>query len=175
MYRLFLRNGLGIGDGPNRRRFTDMRKELQALKVAYLKSLKYSTGIWLTVQELDGLPMNSIAGLKTGDGKNPGRVWLPFKKPHFKYAIRIIQGRSTRRKIFIGRDNRCLDNVPRLKATVLLRDEAARLLGYSNHAEFKFMERMAESTYSINPLIKDVKNMLTPHARLESETLSKLK
>jgi len=51
-------------------------------------------------------------------------------KPHIEYALRFVQSEATRLKVFVGYDNRCLDNVPRLKKTIILRNEAARLLGY---------------------------------------------
>jgi metallopeptidase MepB len=126
----FLRNGLGIQGSSERRCFGEAKKELQELKVAYLKSLNRSTGIWVTIRELDGFPRDSLESLKTGDGENASRVWLPFMKPHIEYALRFVQSEATRLKVFVGYDNRCLDNVPRLKKTIILRNEAARLLGY---------------------------------------------
>jgi hypothetical protein len=49
------------------------------LKVAYFRSLNTSSGIWLTAEELDGLPMDSFFSLKIGDGMNASKVFLPFK------------------------------------------------------------------------------------------------
>ena len=174
-YRAFLDNGLGIEDGPDRRRFTDIQKELRDLRVAYLKSINTTSGIWLTVQELDGLPMDSLASLKAGTEENIGKVWLPYKKPHFEHAIRFVRSGTTRQRIFIGHDNRCLDNVARLKRTILLRDEAARLRGYPNYAETKIEQNMAKSTEFVNDFIDDIKGGLTPIAKMELDALKKLK
>ena len=174
-YRTFLDNGLGIKDGPDRRRFTDIRAERRELRVAYLKSLNTTSGIWLTVQELDGLPQDSLASLKVGTEENTGKMWLPFKKPHFEHAIRFVRSGTTRQRIFVGHDNRCLDNVARLKRTILLRDEAARLRGYLNHAEAKIEQKMAKSTEFVNDFIDDIKERLTPIAKLELDELKKLK
>jgi metallopeptidase MepB len=175
MHQAFLRNGLGITDGPNRRRFAVIQKELQELRVAYLKSLNTTTGIWLTNQELDGFPMESLSSLKTGDGENAGKVFLPLKKPHFEHALRFVRCQATRQKIYIGHDNRCLDNVPRLKAAILLRDEAARLRGYPSHAEFQLVTKMAESTGFVNDFLNDLKERLTPIAKMELSALVELK
>jgi hypothetical protein len=49
--------------------------------VAYLKSLNTSTGVWLRVQELDGLSMESLASLKVGDGEHFDKVWLSLRNP----------------------------------------------------------------------------------------------
>ena len=171
----FLSSGLGIKDASDRRRFAEIQKELRELKVAYLKSLNASTGIWLTVEELDGLPIESLDSLKAGVEENTGKVWLPLKKPHLEHALRFVWNETTRRKIYIGHDNRCLDNVPRLKRTIILRDEAARLCGYLNHAEFSLEKKMAESTDFVNSFLNDIKESLTPIARLELNALLELK
>jgi metallopeptidase MepB len=81
MHQAFLDNGLGIEEGSNRCRFTQIQTELRELSVAYLKSLNTSTGVWLRAQELDGLPMESLTSLKVGDGEYPGKVWLPLRNP----------------------------------------------------------------------------------------------
>lgn len=171
----FLSSGLGIKDASDRRRFTEIQKELRELRVAYLKSLNASTGIWLTVEELDGLPMESLASLKAGVEENAGKMWLPFKKPHVEHASRFVRSEKTRRKIYVGSDNRCLDNVPRLKKTILLRDEAARLREYPSHAEFSLQKKMAESTGFINAFLNNIKESLAPIARLELNALVELK
>jgi len=174
-YRAFLDNGLGIGDGNDRRRFTEIQTELRELRVAYLKSLNKTSGIWLTTQELDGLPKDSLASLKVGIEENAGKVWLPYKKPHFEHAIRFVRSGTTRQQIYIGHDNRCLDNVPRLKRTILLRDEAARLRGYPNHAEAKIEQNMSKSTEFVNDFINDLREGLTPIAKIELDKLMSLK
>jgi Zn-dependent oligopeptidase len=80
-----------------------------------------------------------------------------------------------RQRIYVGHDNRCLDNVPRLKKKIPLRDEAARLLGYPNHAECQLEEKMAESTDFVNAFLKDIKEKLTPIAKLKLDALLNLK
>jgi metallopeptidase MepB len=143
MHQAFLRNGLGIADGQDRNRFTIVKKELQDSKVAYLKSLNTSSGIWLTAKELDGLPMESFFSLEIGDGKNASKVFLPFKKPHLERAKHFVKSETTRRQIYVGHDSRCF---PRLKRAIVLRDEAARLQGYPKSRPSRTRAKMAESS-----------------------------
>jgi len=72
---------LGIDEGLNRCRFTQIQTELRELRVAYLKSLNTSTGVWLRVQELDGLPMESLTSLKVRDGEHSDKGWISLRNP----------------------------------------------------------------------------------------------
>ena len=89
--------------------------------------------------------MESFFSLEIGDGKNAGKVFLPFKKPDLEHAMQFVRSETTRWQIYVGHDNRCF---PRLKRAIVLRDEAARLQEYQNHAQFVLEQKMAESTDS---------------------------
>jgi metallopeptidase MepB len=91
MHQAFLRNGLGIADVQDRNRFTVIKKELQELRVVYLKSLNTSNGIWLTAEELNGLPIESLTFLKIGDGENAGKVVSSFQETPFGACIAVRQ------------------------------------------------------------------------------------
>ena len=176
-HRAFVKNGLKIEAGPNRFRFAEITKELQELKIAYGKSLNSSSGLWFTPEELDGFPSEMLAGLKIGEKEavNEGKVWLPLKRSYLDVALRHVTNSDTRRSAYIANDNRCLDNVSRLKRTILLRDEAARLLGYQNHAALKLEENMTRPTEKVYEFIRDARTRLVPSAREDIEALLALK
>lgn len=176
-HRAFIKNGLQIEAGPKRVRFAEIRRELQELKIAYEKSLNANSGLWLTVGDLDGFPSEMLAALKVGEmgTANEGKVWLPLKRSYLDVALRHVTVSDTRRSAYVANDNRCLDNVPRLKRTILLRDEAARLLGYQNHAASKLEENMTRPTEKVHEFICDVRERLGPSARKDLEALLTLK
>jgi metallopeptidase MepB len=174
-HREFERNGMGIKDIEKRNKFIEVRRELYEKTVAARKSLNASAGIWFTQSELDGLHEHTLNGLKGGDGENAGKLWLPLKKPHLETALKYARNATTRRRVYVGNDNRCMDNVPRYREIVLLRDEAARLLGYANHAEFQLEVKMAGSVDFVNDFIDDLRERLTPVAKLQLQALRKLK
>ncbi|CZR65451.1 related to metallopeptidase MepB [Phialocephala subalpina] len=171
----FARNGMGIEDAEKRARFTEIKKELHEKLIAARKSINTSAGTWLDIEDLDGLPENTLKGLKSGEGENEKKLWLPFKKPYLDTVLKYATNPATRRKIYIGNDNRCPDNVPRLKEIVLLRDEAARLLGYKNHAEFQLEVKMAASTDFVNDFLNNIREKLTPIAMVQLQALKELK
>lgn len=91
-----------------------------------------------------------------------GELWVPFKKPHFATVMKYAKSSNARQKLYVGNDNRCLDNVPRLKGIVLLRDEAARLLGYKNHAEYQIEVKMVTSKNFVSDFLEDLRDKLIP-------------
>ncbi|KAF8858575.1 thimet oligopeptidase [Acephala macrosclerotiorum] len=173
-HREFARNGMGL-DPEKRVRFAEIKKELYEKLIASRKSINASAGIWFSLEELEGLPEHTLKSLELGNGENQGKLWLPFKKPHLETALKYVTNPATRKKIYVGNDNRCLDNVPRLKEIVLLRDESARLLGYEHHAEFQLEAKMVESTNFVNDFLSDFREKLTPIAREQLDALKRPK
>lgn len=57
----------------------------------------------------------------------------------------------------------------------MLRDEAARLLGYPNHAAFVLEERMAKTPETVNSFLEDLQKRLKSGAQKELERLKELK
>lgn len=69
----------------------------------------------------------------------------------------------------------CNQNVPLFKEAILLRDEAARLLGYPDHASFRIEEKMAKTPQTVFDFLGDLRTRLTPGGLKEIEHLLELK
>lgn len=69
----------------------------------------------------------------------------------------------------------CNDNVPLFKETIILRDEAARLLGYPNHAAFRIEDKMAKTPKTVTDFLSDLRTQLAPGGAKEVEHLKQLK
>ncbi len=98
-------------------------------------------GIWFTPAELDGVPEDVLSGLEKGKGENEGKLRLTFKYPDLFPALKYAKNAETRKRVSIGNENKCNSNVPLFKEAMVLRDEAARLLGYPNHAAFRIEDK----------------------------------
>src|SRR3569833_461538 len=48
-------------------------------------------------------------------------------------------------------------NIPLFREVMILRDEAARLLGYPNHAAFRIEEKMAKTPETVEEFLKDLR------------------
>ncbi|KAL8677971.1 MAG: hypothetical protein Q9186_005637 [Xanthomendoza sp. 1 TL-2023] len=172
----FIRNGLGLPVGEKRDRFKEIKKRLSDIGIAFSKSLNEEKGgLWFTPEELDGTPGDVTAGFEKGDGDNAGKLRMTFKYPDLFPVLKYCKNMETRRKVFIANENKCNDNVPLFREAIDLRDEAARLLGYPNHAAFKIEDKMAKTPKTVDDFLGDLRERLTKGGASEKATLNALK
>ncbi|KAI1177895.1 peptidase family M3 [Nemania sp. FL0916] len=172
----YIRNGLGLPKGPQRDRFKEIKKRLSQIGIQFQKTLNEEDGgLWFTKEELDGVPDDVIGGLEKGTGENEGKVKLSFKYPDLFPALKFAKNPETRKKVFIANENKCNENVPLFKEAILLRDEAARMLGYANHAAFRIEDKMAKTPETVNTFLSDLRTKLAPGGVTEQAHLRELK
>jgi metallopeptidase MepB len=159
-HQYFLRNGLGIENEKQRARFTQIQTLLQEKTLEAQQCIKQSHGLWLSAEELKGYPNSSLLALERGEGENEAKLWFPLKRAQIARALRFVETESTRRRIYIANDNRCLENVPRLKEIILLRDKSARLLGLSNYMDLSVLDKMADSADLVNNYVSELRKKL---------------
>lgn len=174
----YVRMGLGIPAGPKRDRFKEIKKRLSELSITFQKNLnEEQDGLWLTPKELEGVPEDVTGGLKKGEAgtENEGKLRLTYKYPDLFPTQKYCKVAETRHKVFLGNENKCNDNVKLFKEAIVLRDEAARLLGYPDHATFRIEDKMAKTPKTVNDFLGDLKSRLAPGGVKEIEQLKKLK
>lgn len=172
----YIRMGLGIPAGPQRDRFKDIKKRLSELSITFQKNLNEEAGgLWFTDAELEGVPEDVLANLKKGEGEHDGKLWLTFKYPDLFPTLKYCKNAETRRKLFIANENKCNQNVELFKEAILLRDEAARLLGYPNHATFRIEDKMAKTPKTVDDFLGDLRTRLAPGGEKEIAALKELK
>ncbi|XWX01200.1 hypothetical protein V2A60_009226 [Cordyceps javanica] len=152
--------GLLLPAGPERDRFKEIQLELTRLTIEARNNANGETGgIFFTPEELAGIPESSvnISELEKGTGENEGKVKVGFKPnisiPLMEHATRP----ETRRDYYIAKENKLNINTPLFKKILLLRDEAARLVGYKDHASLKISEKMAKTTDNVNTFLADMR------------------
>lgn len=196
----YITNGLGIPKGPNRDRFKEIKMRLSQIQIEFQKNLNEENGgIWFTAKQLEGVPEDVLQGLEKGEGDNEGMMRLSFKYPDLFPALKFAVHAETREKVFIENENKvflpfiasfsfwvymgmltggnvkCNANVPLFKEAIVLRDEAARLVGYPNHAAFRIEDKMAKTPETVNEFLDDLRTQLTPGGAKEVEHLLELK
>ncbi|OJJ58365.1 hypothetical protein ASPSYDRAFT_46385 [Aspergillus sydowii CBS 593.65] len=175
-HQSFIRNGLGLPAGPKRDRFKEIKKRLSLISIEFGKNLNEENGgIWFTPEELDGVPEDVLSGLKKGEGENEGKLWLTFKYPDLFPTMKYAKNPETRKKVMIQNENKCNQNVPLFREAIVLRDEAARLLGYPNHAAFRIEDKMAKTPKTVDDFLSDLRSRLTDGGRKEIAQLLELK
>ncbi len=146
------------------------------------------------------MPNDVLEGLEKGAGENEWQVKLSFKDPDLIPALKFVQNEEVRKKIFIGNENKVShwyfppfpSTIPMLNWTmltckqynanvllfqeiVILRDEAARMLGYPDHASFEIEKRLAKTPKTVLDFLGDLRTQLTPRGAKETEYLKDLK
>lgn len=175
-HKNFIRNGLGLPVGPKRDRFKEIKKRLSQISIIFQKNLnEESGGLWFTPDELSGVPEDVISGLKKGEGADSGKLWLSFKYPDLFPTLKYATNAVTRKTVLIANENKCNQNVPLFREAVVLRDEAARLLGYPNHAAFRIEDKMAKTPKTVDDFLGDLRSRLTAGGISEIKTLLALK
>jgi metallopeptidase MepB len=172
----YIRYGLGVPAGPKRDRFKEIKKRLSEIAIKFQKTLNEENGgLWLTPAELEGVPKDLIEGLKKGDGENDGKIWLTFKYPDLFPTLKYAKDPSVRERLFVANENKCNSNIALFKETIELRDEAARILGYPNHAAFRIEDKMAKTTKTVDDFLADLREKLGPGGIEERKRLAEVK
>ncbi|KAI9710091.1 MAG: hypothetical protein M1820_002893 [Bogoriella megaspora] len=177
-YKDYVRNGLNIPAGPKRDRFREIKKRLSDLSITFQKNLNEENGgLWFAPQQLEGVPDDVISSFEKGESgtENEGKLRVTFKYPDLFPILKYGKDAKTRQRILIANENKLNENIPIFKESILLRDEAARLLGYPNHAAYKIEDKMAKTTKTVDDFLNDLRTRLTPGGLKEIEKLKALK
>lgn len=175
-HKSYIRNGLGLPPGPKRDRFKEIKKRLSEISISFQKNLNEESGaLWFTREELDGLPDDVVNNFPKGEGENAGKLKVTFKYPDLFPTLRYAKNAEVRKKVFIENENKCNQNVPLFREAIVLRDEAARLLGYPNHATFRIEDKMAKTPKTVDDFLGDLRTRLAPGGLEEIKKLKALK
>lgn len=170
----FKMNGLGLEDPEARARLKRDNLRLVEVLREYIMNLNADvSGIWLCLDELEGLPPNAIERIK-GTEKD-GKYWVNFKTPNRVAMLNHAKNAAVRRIYYTAWDNRLKDsNGPLLTEMLQLRHKTAKSLGYENFAESRNSERML-STAQASSFLSGVSQQLLEHGRQELSQLAALK
>ncbi|KAH8894007.1 peptidase family M3 [Thozetella sp. PMI_491] len=142
----YIQNGLALPSGLARDRYKAIAERLSEVSTDFIKNIDENTGgIWLSPEEIVGLPQDAIEGLEKGTDLETGKLKVTFKLPDCQSLMRFALSPETRKAMYIARENRCSENIPLIEEGIRLRNEAALLLGYLNHAERKLELQMAKT------------------------------
>jgi len=175
LHRAMCMNGCVIPDSRNRDAFHQANKRVKELVRQCTENLEEDTsGIWLTPEELEGLPQDRIDKLPKGDGENQGKLWLKMKPPTGGVLSYAHSG-ATRKNFYYAKYNRLPQNVPLFRELVVARDTIARLLGFHNYFAYQTSLKMAQTPEAVTTLLQDIKQRTSPAALLGASELLSIK
>lgn len=168
----FRRAGLELPQ-EKRTEIIDLRKKLVELEAAFSKNInEYKDYALFDLSELGGLPADFIGRLEKVDGKYKVGLDYPDYIPFMENCTNPAS-----RKIMEGKFNNraARENLPVLKEVLELRRKAARLLGYSTHADFILEIRMAKDPSTVSSFISRLRKKLKPLGASDLKTLKSIK
>ena len=181
LYDRFVMGGAKLEHEHDRQRLETIHSRLVELRQKYIGNINQDkNGIWLSAEELKGVPGHHLDrwkadGPEERDGHGPDEVWINFKRPNLWPVLQYAANEDVRRRVFTSSENRLKEiNEPLLRETLLLKDEAARLLGYKNHAESKAKDRMLDPA-TAKQFLSGLREKLTPKGKAELATFKNFK
>jgi oligopeptidase A len=180
--RDFRLSGAELSD-ENKRRYAAIMAELAKLSTKFSENVLDATNAFSIIvkgtEEVAGIPEDSLqvaaeAAQKAGDSGWKFTLHAPSYMPVMQYA----DNRGLREAIYRAHSTRASefgkaewDNTPLIAQILKLRSEAARLLGYSSHAEVSLVAKMAESPAQVVTFLEDLAHKARPFAQKDWDEL----
>jgi len=172
-YRAFVRNGALLGE-PEKERLRAIDQRLALVQQQYSDHVLAETNTFEMhiTQESDllGLPArvrDAAAQSARERGKSEGWIFTLHQPSLFPF-LQYSERRELREKLWRAANARGLseknDNRPLVLEIVKLRQERARVLGFSTHADFVLEERMASSPANVREFLGKLIQVSRPAA-----------
>ncbi|MBI2753375.1 MAG: M3 family metallopeptidase [Betaproteobacteria bacterium] len=164
-------------------RFTAIQQELAALSARFSENLLDATNAFSIVvtdeSRIAGIPPDALAAAREAAERGRASGWkftlhMPSWLPVMQYAedreLRETMYReSVTRASEFGKPER--DNTPLIAGILKLRSEAARLLGYRDHAEVSLVPKMAGTAQEVLGFLRDLAHRARPFAERDATEL----
>ncbi len=160
-----------------KQRFAQIAEELARLATKFSENLLDATNAFsLHVDErgqLRGLPEDVIEAARASAEKEGKPGWkFTLQAPSYMPFMQYCAARPLREQMYRAYVTRAsefgppeLDNTPLIAQILKLHHEAARLLGYANHAEVSLVPKMAQSPQQVLDFLNDLAAKALPYAR----------
>lgn len=173
----YVRAGLNLPE-EGRDKVKQIKIKIAANSLQFSKNLgEQKEYIAFTKQELDGVSESLLEQFeKIVDQKNGvDKYKVTFKYPDILPVLKTAKNPNTRKKAFLGDQNKVSANEALLLDTLKLRKELALLLGFSTYANYNLENKMAKKQEVVLEFLKDLKEKLRPLAIKELDLLKQVK
>ena len=118
------------------------------------------TKLEFSKDDLDGVASNIINSLEKNE---VGKYLVELTGPNMMAISSDCKIENTRKRMIEAWNSRCLEeNTKIMDRMVVIRDQAAKLLGYNNHAEYVLEIKMAKKPATVNDFLDDLIKKLQP-------------
>lgn len=180
-YRDFTRNGALLNE-TDKETLRQIDQKLSVLAPKFSENVLKATNSFEMIIEqkadLIGLPEGTIeAAAMAAEQKGYKGKWLfNLQAPSYVPFLQYAQNRELRKKIWTAVNSRSFkdqnDNQDVVLEIVRLRDQRAKLLGFSTHAEFVLADRMAQTPKVVNDFLQ---RLLVPSKKAAEKDIQELR
>lgn len=159
-YQQRLLTVVGIADSSKRDRFKAIQKRLSKVSTTFQENVNNDEShVRLQIKELEGVPQKILSQLEKTESDDEYEVYLADYS-HMQ-VLSYATSPATRRKLYQARNNRCSENISLLKEAVLLRHEAASLLGFADHASLQLQDKLPKKPEVVLDFLADLRSKLS--------------
>ncbi|ODQ80313.1 hypothetical protein BABINDRAFT_161269 [Babjeviella inositovora NRRL Y-12698] len=167
----YKRDGLSLPEAA-RKEVKDLKKKYSNLTLLFNKNCNEELGFLLfTRAELDGVPADVVDGFPAEGDK----VKMTYKYPDVLPVLKYATSEETRKRAFLGNQNKLPANEKLLAEIIAVRAELAQKLGYETFSDYVLEERMAKTKENVLSFLGDLKGKLKSGGEAEIAELLKLK
>lgn len=159
--------------GTTRARFSEITNRKNELRSAFVSNLATDPGfISMHEYELEGVSQSTLESWQTDDQR---RHRIPLNKPNFSAVMRQCTNEQTRKDVFIAKESIYHENATHFREAILLRDEAARMLGCTSYNHQLVRHRMMKTPEAVMNLLGTVGTKVKPLVGKEMEKLREMR
>lgn len=179
-YDSFVRSGANL-EGADREKYRQITSELSQLTLTFGQNAlkeQNQTFMWLTKDDLDGLPESAITAYAEAAEKKgrSGEYLVTMSYPHTSAFMKYSSRADLRKKLSTLRSSMNTkgewDNTEIAKKIADLRSQLGRLMGASNYAEFSLKKTMAETPANVYNLLDQLRDAYMPAWEKELKELT---
>lgn len=182
-YKSFVRNG-ALLDDEDKRKLEKINIDLSMKSLQFGQNVLSATNHYfkhiIDKEELIGIP-EAVLAQYAEEAKERGleEYVITLHYPSYLPAVTYSENRNLREELFLANGKKAFDsgkwdNQSLIKEIVTLRQEKAKLLGYTNFAEYVLEERMAENSQKVFDFLYQLLEKATPFAEKEITELKTL-
>ncbi|MDG1462321.1 MAG: M3 family metallopeptidase [Gammaproteobacteria bacterium] len=162
-------------------RLREIREEMTQLQAAFEQNLLDSMAAWQyhtnDAAALKGLPDSTMEAAKQAAIADDKQGWLlGLDQPNYMAVMTYAEDPALREFFYKGWCTRAssqgplgskFDNTENMERILRLRQEVAKLVGYSNYAEYALASRMASSVEEVSNFLHELADVSAPAAKRE--------
>ncbi|KAH8896016.1 zincin [Thozetella sp. PMI_491] len=171
----FVVNGCAL-EGSSREEYRKEKQRVFDMERQFRANMdEGKAGIWLSLEELEGMPAEFVDKQKRGEGEHEGLLWVSLRVSVTDKVLKYAKREATRRKVLTADHNKLPQNVALHHDLVVTRDKLARMIGFSSHMAMKTADRMIQNPETVAKLMDQLRPNLVARGKEEIDRLLKLK